>query len=96
MLVEGTLHEKIVARDPDAAWRTMDEETIVITPTDSVMHSLNEVGAYIWYLADGNCTVRDIIEGVCEEFDVDPDTAEADTLEFIRALADKGMLRILE
>lgn len=96
MLDDGTLLDRVICRDPDAAWRTLDDETIVITPTDSVMHSLNDVGAFIWALADGNCSVRDVIDAVCEEFEVDRATAEADTLEFVRALNEKGMLRVQE
>ncbi len=95
-MTEDMVFEKVVARDPDAAWRTIEDETIIITPTDSVMHALNDVGAYIWFLADGNCTVRDIIDSVCEEYEVDRETAEADTLEFVQALTGKGMLRFVE
>lgn len=86
--------DRYITRDPDAAWRIFEDGAVIVTPQESVMHSLNPVGTRIWELADGTLTVNEILDVVVEEFEVDRDEAEQDVLGFCRALADKGMLTI--
>ncbi|HEY3414878.1 MAG TPA: PqqD family protein [Armatimonadota bacterium] len=86
--------DRYITRDPDAAWRIFEDGAVIVTPQESVMHSLNPVGTRIWELADGTLTVSEILDLVVEEFDVDREEAEQDVLGFCRALADKGMLTI--
>jgi hypothetical protein len=88
------LLDKIVVRHPHAAWRPIAGETVIVTPIDSYMHTLNDPAAYIWLKADGDYTVRQVAEGMAEEFDVDLETAQQDCLEFIRELADKDMVSL--
>ena len=78
----------------NAAWREIAGETVIVTPIDSYMHTLNDPGSYIWSKADGDFTVRQVLDGLTETFDVDPDTARMDGLEFIRDLMDKDMLSL--
>jgi hypothetical protein len=86
--------DRYITRDPDAAWRIFEDGAVIVTPQESVMHSLNPVGTRIWELADGTLTVSEILDLVVEEFEVDREEAEQDVLGFCRALADKGMLTI--
>lgn len=50
------------------------------------IYNLNEVAAFVWSLLDGQTNVRQILEAVCGEFDVAPEEAEKDTLQFLAAL----------
>jgi hypothetical protein len=86
--------DRYITRDPDAAWRIFEDGAVIVTPQESVMHSLNPVGTRIWELADGTLTVSEILDMVVEEFEVDREEAEQDVLGFCRALADKGMLTL--
>jgi hypothetical protein len=86
--------DRYITRDPDAAWRVFEDGAVIVTPQESVMHSLNPVGTRIWELADGTLTVNEILDVIVEEFEVDRESAEQDVLQFCRALADKGMLAI--
>jgi hypothetical protein len=86
--------DRYITRDPDAAWRIFEDGAVIVTPQESVMHSLNPVGTRIWELADGTLTVSEILDVIVEEFEVDREEAEQDVLGFCRALADKGMLTI--
>ncbi len=88
--------DKLLVRHPHAAWRPIAGETVIVTPIDSYMHTLNDPATYIWAKADGDYTVRQVVEGMAEEFDVDPDTARADCLEFIQELMDKDMITLHE
>jgi hypothetical protein len=86
--------ERYVTRNPDAAWRVFEDGAVIVSPTESVMHSLNPVATRIWELADGTLTMNEILDVVVEEFDVTRDQATADMADFADALSDKGMLTI--
>jgi hypothetical protein len=77
--------------------RNIAGETIVVpirgrTGDLDAIYNLSEVAAHIWDRIDGHVTVRQLAEGVCAEFDVSPDTAEADTFEFIAELQHAGLI----
>ena len=54
------------------------------------IYTLNEVGAFIWELTEGKRKVKDIKEMIVEEFDVSPEEAEKDLIEFIQQLEEIG------
>ena len=81
-----------VARPKEVAWRMIDGEAVIVTPADSMMHSLNEVGTRIWELMDGNRTVADIAAALQAEFEVDDKRVKADTVWFVECLAKKGLV----
>ena len=87
---------KLIVRHPHAAWRKIAGETVIVTPIDSYMHTLNDPGAFIWSKATGDQTVREIVDELVGEFDVDEKTARADAVEFIRDLMDKDMFSLHE
>jgi len=81
--------DKILARDENVAWRIIDGEAIILSAEDSSVHSLDEVGTKIWELADGKKTVKEIIEALHEEYDVEFDQLKQDVLDFITELQKK-------
>lgn len=78
------------------AWRVYDGEAVILWPDDSTLNTLNEVGTLIWESADGQSPVSAIVARICEEFDVDPERAEADTLAFIAKLQGRGLVTVSE
>ena len=86
--------DRYITRDPDAAWRVFEDGAVIVSPTESVMHSLNPVGTRIWELADGTLTVSEILDVIADEFDVDRQQAERDILDFCQTMSDKGMLTV--
>jgi hypothetical protein len=78
--------------------RAVAGETIVVPITAGVgdldsIYTLNEVGATIWELIDGTATVDEIVSAVAREFEVGPDQAKTDVLEFVTSLAEAGLIR---
>jgi len=47
------------------------------------VYTLNETGAFIWELIDGERNVEDLIEAVINEYDIDRETALTDVMSFI-------------
>jgi glycerol-3-phosphate O-acyltransferase len=77
-----------------AIGRTIDDEAVLVLPEQGQVKVLNEVGARIWALADGTRTVRDIVDTICTEYEVEPAQAEADTLDFVARLVERGMVSL--
>ncbi|MFC2171840.1 PqqD family protein [Acidobacteriota bacterium] len=83
-------------QNPDTAWRAVDEECIIITPRKSVATVLNPVGTRVWQLADGNRSVKEIIEKILDEYLTERDAVEKDIEEFLTDLEKRGLLKLEE
>jgi len=81
-----------IQRQKDVAWRMIDGEAVIITPADSTMHTLNDVGTRIWELMTGTRSLHEVAGVLCAEFEVDRERAEKDTLWFTECLAKKGLI----
>ena len=54
--------------------------------------TVNEVGRFIWQQLQNDITKEALVEKIIEEYDVDRETAKADTEEFIEKLKQNGIL----
>lgn len=86
------LDDYINKNNEKTAYRTIDGEAVIVNLKDSTFHTLNPVATFIWEQADGRIKTKQIVEKICEEFEVDWDTAEKDCLEFLGELIDKGLV----
>ncbi len=86
------LDKYVVKNNEKTAYRIIDGEAVVVNLKDSTFHTLNPVATFIWEKADGQFRVEQIIEKICEEFEVDWDIAERDCLEFLSELASKALV----
>jgi hypothetical protein len=75
------------------ASRTIDGKAVVIVIDAQKLHTLNSVGTRIWELADGR-TLGDIADAIVSEFEVDRDTALADSRKFVAQMRDIGAIEI--
>lgn len=67
-------------------------QTVLLRLEDGGYYALDEVGAMIWDLCDGERAVGDIVAALCEEFDAPESTVRADVLEFIADLRRERLL----
>jgi hypothetical protein len=77
--------------------RNIAGETLVVPVRGRIgdldaIYNLSGVASFIWDHIDGQATVRQIVQGVCAEFDIPPETAETDALEFIGELRRAGLI----
>jgi GeoRSP system PqqD family protein len=75
------------------AERVIDGEAVIVNAHGGEILVLNEVGAEIWHLLDGQHDVDAIVAHVLASFEVDEGTARADVREFLDSLATRGALR---
>lgn len=96
-----TYLEKCPKKDPNTVSRKIADEVILVPIRYNVgdlesIYTLNEVGAFIWELIDGNRKVKEIQVMIVDEFEVSPQQAETDLIEYIQQLESRKMLIINE
>jgi hypothetical protein len=79
-------------RNPALAWREIDDETIIISPNDSVMHELNDTGSFLWKNIDGKKSAAELAELLAEIYEVTPDVALADTQTLLEEMSSRKLL----
>jgi coenzyme PQQ biosynthesis protein PqqD len=64
-----------------------EAELVLLDPDDGNYYTLNEVGARVWELCDGQRRVAEIAETLHQEFDAPADEIERDLAELLEELA---------
>ena len=78
--------------------REIASETIVV-PIRShagevdAIYTLNELGTMIWQLIDGETSVRQIADEICTAYNVAPERATADIVDFLQSLRAAGIIK---
>lgn len=80
------------APNPTVVGRVVEGEAVLVLPQQGEVKVLNEVGARIWELIDGSRTIREIVDIICDEYAVEEEQAESDTLAFIAELESKSII----
>jgi len=74
------------------AWREIDEATVIISPTDSVMHELNDTGSFLWKNIDGQRSAAQLAELLAESYEVTPDVALNDTQALLEEMSTRKLV----
>jgi len=91
------MSELYVERSRKVAYRRLGAEIIIMSASDSMLFSLNEVASVIWEAADGATPLSAIVrDEVCEQFEIGIEQAQHDAEEFARSLAEAGILLVSE
>jgi hypothetical protein len=92
---------KCYTRDSELVTLNVAGETIIVPIKSNAgdlnsIFTLNEVGTLIWELMDGENSISRIVEVISNTYEVKPEEAEKDTLQFINSLEQAGMIRTIE
>ncbi len=79
-------------KNPALAWREIDDETVIISPGESVMHELNDTGSFVWRNIDGRRNAEDLAALLVEQYEVTRETALADTIALLEELSTRKLL----
>ena len=92
------LLDQVTRVNPEVGVQRVRGRLLAAGPED-VLHSfedakgeVSEVAERIVELADGVRSVRQIVDALCEEFEVSKDVCAADAQQFVRLLMQKGIL----
>ena len=83
-----------IARSKQVAARMLGGEMMIMSPRDTTLFNLNDVGSVIWQSADGQTPLDEIVARLCAEFDVAPEVARQDAEAFVQELAGHGIMQV--
>jgi methyltransferase-like protein len=80
--------KSVPSRSPSIVTRKTGNEYVLVPVTNNIadmnsVYTLNETGAFIWELIDGEKSVEDLIEALINEYNIDRETATSDVLALI-------------
>ncbi len=93
-----SIFTKRFTRGNDLVTRCVAGETIIVpvrahvAELDSIF-TLNEVGTLIWELIDARTRVGQIAEAIYRAYDIAPEEAAEDLIEFLGCLESAGLIR---
>ncbi|OLC82355.1 MAG: hypothetical protein AUH66_05145 [Acidobacteria bacterium 13_1_40CM_4_57_6] len=79
-------------KNPALAWREIDDETVIISPQDSVMHELNNTGSFVWKNIDGEKSAAELAELLAANYEVTPDIALSDTQALLEEMSSRKLV----
>ena len=78
--------------NPKVAARIINGEAMILTPHDSVLHTLNPVATRVWELLGEHRRLDALVAAIVSEFEVTPETARADVEQLIGELTERQIL----
>lgn len=85
--------EPSLERSPDALYRTIDGQAIILHAHTGVYFSLNAIGSRIWTLLEARSTAGALCTKLLEEFEVTADVLAKDVDAFLGELEQAGLVR---
>lgn len=76
------------------AFRVVGGKAVLIVIDRRWLYRLNEVGARVFELCNGTTPLSGIVASIVREFEIDPDTAQADVERFVNDLGQAGALSL--
>ena len=72
--------------------RELGDELIIISENGSEMHTVDEIGSFIWKNINGKNTIQSIVDRICNEYEVKKQIAQKDLMNFIKSLINKKLI----
>ena len=88
-----TLQSTVVASQ-DQVSSDLAGETVLLSMTTAHYYGFEGVGSRIWELVSEPIIVSDVCAAIAKEYEVAPERCEADVLDFLHTLADKGLIEV--
>lgn len=90
-----TTHDVIVKRD-DQMEASIGSETLVMRVDSGYYYSVDETGQAIWAAIEGPTPVNAIVEALLDQYDVEQETCETETLTFLNDLLAQNLINRLK
>jgi hypothetical protein len=73
-------------------WKEIGDQVVILHYDSGRYFSLNASGSVIWKAALDNLPQEQIVQRLCDQFDVDPETARQDIEETVHRFIDREFL----
>ena len=82
----------VVAKDQIS--RDLDGEAVILNMKSGIYCGLNEVGARIWQLIQEPKSVKDLLDTLIKEYEVEPDRCEREVLALLQRTSDNELIEV--
>jgi hypothetical protein len=72
------------------------EEVVMMDMDSGYYFGLNSVASSIWHKLSVEISLQDLVEKLLQEFKVDKQTCESDTLELLKDMLERNIIREIE
>jgi len=90
----GIGYNAILIASQDLVSANLEEEAVILNLKDGVYYGLNPVGARIWQLLQGPRMVKEILDIILSEYEVEARRGEHDLMELLQELLSKGLIEV--
>jgi len=84
----------IVQCDPDVITAEADKDLVMVSIATGYYYGLSDVAREIWEAIEHPKRVSDLVYDLTATYPVDPSTCENQTLSFLEALLEEGLLQV--
>ena len=84
----------IVQRDPEVIAAEADRDLIMVSVATGHYYGLSDVAREIWEAIERPKRVSDLVEDLIASYQIDSSSCEEQTLSFLDALLEEGLLRV--
>jgi hypothetical protein len=84
----------VVERTPGQLAGDIDDQVVLLSLESGTYFLLNAVASRIWSLIERPATAGALVDRLLDEFDVDRETCDRAVVDFLRALAANGLIRV--
>ena len=93
----GSISVSVFQRSPDVVCRQVGAEAVLVPIRHNVgnldfVYTLSSVASRVWSLLDGTHDLDSIVRVICDEFDVDRDTATTDIRTLLADLGEAALV----
>jgi hypothetical protein len=93
MALELTSDCTVVANE-DTLSSAVGDETVILHFSAGTYFGLDEVGTRVWKLIEQPRTVRDLLDRLLEEYDVEPDRCRVAVSRLLEELTESGLVTV--
>ena len=72
----------------------LGDEAAILNMKNSVYYGLDPVGARIWTLLREPRSVKQVCQGLVDEYEVEPQRCERDVLELLEKMRSEGLIEV--
>ena len=92
--MDNTRAEPRYARNPDLLAVDMDGDLVMMSIERGNYYGVGGIGPHVWQLLETPRTTAELIDDICQEFEVDQTTALADVEHFLADLVEHGLVTV--
>jgi hypothetical protein len=84
----------IIQRDPEVIAAEADQDLVMVSVATGHYYGLSDVARDIWETIERPVKISDLVDDLTASYHVDSSSCEVQTLSFLEALLDEGLLQV--